>query len=202
MAAVALVGCSKKEPETKPTPVEQAVQQAERKASQIEAETGTQVGRMTITFVAPTEEDYVGIVVAAAGWARKSYRSLGILQQTTGGPFWQHASEAAAQKYALRPIQQTDFQTVCGQAERQQTSITQQKTVCTMKYVDAVMHFNSVRMSRDSGYVALGITRVPTGQSRAETVYQCVTLARKAQAWEARHAERVVDWQRCHRNTP
>jgi hypothetical protein len=154
---------------------------------------------MTLTFVEPSEDDYVGLIVAAAGWARKSVRSLGILQQTTGHPLWAKASMAATQKYALRPIQMSDYSVVCGQPDRKQTSIANVKEVCTMKYVDAVMQFNAIRLTRDSGYVALGITRVPSGANRAETTYQCVSIAKKGKEWEARRAERVVDWQLCPR---
>ena len=200
--ALMVAGCAKKEPEAKPSPVAQMVQQAERMSAQVEAETGTPVGVMTITFVEPSETDYVNLIVAAAGWARKSTRSLGVLQQSTGHPLWKRASEAATQRYALRPIQLSDYQTVCGTPERQQTSITQQKSVCTMKYVDAVMQFNAVRMTRDSGYVALSITRVPTGGTRAETTVQCVALARKGAEWEARRADRVIDYHRCPRGMP
>jgi hypothetical protein len=200
LALLAVVACAKKEePKALPEPVAQAVQQAERMSAQIEAETGTPVGSMTLTFVEPSEDDYVGLIVAAAGWARKSVRSLGILQQTTGHPLWAKASMAATQKYALRPIQMSDYSVVCGQPDRKQTSIANVKEVCTMKYVDAVMQFNAIRLTRDSGYVALGITRVPSGANRAETTYQCVSIAKKGKEWEARRAERVVDWQLCPR---
>ena len=200
VVALLATACAKKEePKTLPVPVAQAVQQAERMSAQIEAETGTPVGSMTLTFVEPSEEDYVGLIVAAAGWARKSVRSLGILQQTTGHPLWAKGSLAATQKYALRPIQLSDYSVVCGQPDRKQTSIANVKEVCTMKYVDAVMQFNAIRLTRDSGYVALGITRVPSGANRAETTYQCVSIAKKGQEWEARRAERVVDWQLCPR---
>lgn len=200
-ALVATTACSKKEPETKPTPVEVAQQLAAQAEARANAE-GAQLGSFTITFVEPTEADYINLILGAAGWARKSIRSLGVLQQSTGHPLWQRASEAATQKYALRPIQLSDYQTVCGQPDRGQTSISQQKVVCTMKYVEAVMQFNSVRMTRDSGYVALSITRVPAGGTRAETSYQCVALVRKGAEWEARRADRVVDWQRCPRGAP
>jgi hypothetical protein len=200
LSLLAVVACAKKEePKTVSGPVAQAVQQAERMSAQIEAETGTPVGSMTLTFVEPSEEDYIGLIVAAAGWARKSVRSLGILQQTTGHPLWAKASLAATQKYALRPIQPSDYSVVCGQPDRKQTSIANVKEICTMKHVDAVMQFNSVRLTRDSGYVALGVTRVPSGATRAETVYQCVSIARKGNEWEARRADRVADWQLCPR---
>ena len=197
---LAVAGCAKKkeEPGTLPAPVAQAVQQAETMSAQIEAETGTPVARMTLNFVEPSEEDYVGLFVAAAGWAKRSVaRTIGVLQQTDAPQVFQRASEAASQKYALRPIALTDYSVVCGQPERQQTSITQQKSVCTMKYVDAVLHFNSIRMRRDSGYVTVGVTKVPTGGTRPETVYNCVTLARKGREWEAKRSERVVDYHRC-----
>lgn len=201
VAALLAAACSRKEPEAKPTPVEVAQQLAQQAEARANAE-GAQLGSFTITFVEPTEADYVNLIVGAAGWARKSIRSLGVLQQSTGNPLWQRASEAATQKYALRPIQLSDYQTVCGQPDRGQTSISQQKAVCTMKYVDAVMAFNSVRMTRDSGYVALSITRVPTGATRAETSYQCVALVRKGAEWEARRADRIIDWHRCPRGMP
>jgi hypothetical protein len=192
--------CAKKAPEVKATPIDIAMQIAQQAEAHIDSiQPGAIIMRGTIVFVEPSETDYVNLIVAAAGWARKSYRSLGVLQQTSGHPLWQHASAAATQKYALRPIQLSDFQTVCGQPERQQTSITQQKQICTMKYVDVVMQFNGVRMTRDSGYVALSLTRVPTGGNRAETTYQCVTLARKGREWDARHSARIVDHTRCPR---
>jgi hypothetical protein len=199
---VTIVGCAKKSPPP-PTPVEIAIQiAAQAQAHMDSVHPGAVLASGTIYFVEPSENDYVNLIVAAAGWARKSVRSLGVLQQTNGHPLWQHASEAATQRYALRPISLSDYQTVCGVPERQQTTITGTNTVCTMKYVDVVMQFNGVRMTRDTGYVALGLTRVPTGATRSETTYQCVTLARKGAEWNARHAEAVVEPRRCPRGVP
>lgn len=197
-AVVLLGGCSKKEPEAKPTPVQQVVQEAERRSAQIEAETGTPVGTMTIRFVQPTEQDLVSMMVAAAGWARKSVsRSIGILQPTTAEPIWLRAAEATTQRYALRPIQQQDFGVVCGTG--QQGTSSRGGSGCSMKYVDAVLMFNSFKMTRDSGYVTVGVTRVPSGATKSETTYRCVTVARKPGDWEAVHSETVIDYRRCPR---
>jgi hypothetical protein len=191
--------CSRKQPEPQPTPVDVAMQIAQQAQAHMDSiQPGATMGRVTINFVEPTESDYVGLFVAAAGWAKRSVaRTVGVLQQSDAPPYFQQASKAAAQKYALRPIELTDYQVVCGQPERQQTSITGQKSVCTMKYVDAVLHFNSIRMRRDSGFVTVGVTKVPTGQSKPETVYNCVTLVRKGAGWDAKRSERVVDYHRC-----
>ena len=195
--AAVVSACAKKEPEPKPTPVEQVAQQAQRQAEQIEAATGRPVTSLTIRFVEPTEEDIVAMMVAAAGWARKSVsRSIGILQPTAANPIWLRAAEATTQRYALRPIQQSDFGVVCGSSPATSGRSTQG---CTMKYVDAVLTFNSFRLTRDSGYVTVGVTRVPSGSNRSETTYRCVTVMRKPGDWEAKHSEQVADYQRCPR---
>jgi hypothetical protein len=198
LAALLLAGCAKKEPEAKPSPVAQVVEQAEKMSAQIEAERGGTVGVMTIRFVEPTEEDVVAMMVAAAGWARKSVsRSIGILQPTAANPIWLRAAEATTQRFALRPIQQSDVQVVCGSAS--QGSSGRSSGGCSMKHVDAVLMFNSFRMTRDSGYVTVGVMRVPNGSNRSETTYRCVTVVRKPGDWEAKHSEQVVDYRRCPR---
>jgi hypothetical protein len=203
LALVAGAGCAKKQPQAKPTPVTQAVQQADRLSAQVEAETGGRVASMTIRFIEPTEDDYVGLIVAAAGWARRTVaRSIGVLQQTTDSPMWEHASRAATQRYALRPISLDDYQVVCGGNQPQQTSVSRSSPVCTMKYVDAVLQFTSVRLSSDSGYVGVGVTRVPSGATRSEVTWSCITLARKGAEWDARRSERMEDAHRCPRGIP
>jgi hypothetical protein len=202
IAMVTLIGaaaCAKKAPAPEPTPIDVAMRITQQAQAHIDSiQPGAKMVSGTVYFVEPSESEYINLFVAAAGWAKRSVaRTVGVLQQTDGHPLYQRASEAAAQKYALRPIALTDYSVVCGQPERQQTSITQQNSVCTMKYVDAVLHFNSIRMRRDSGYVTVGVTKVPTGQNKAETVYHCVTLARKGAEWEAKRSERVVDYHRC-----
>lgn len=195
---VIAAGCSKKQPEPKPTPIDIAMQMADQAEAQAQAQ-GGQLARFTVTFVEPSEDDLVGLIVAAGGWARRSVaRSLGVLQRPDEEPIWRRAAAEASQRYALRPISQSDYSVVCGETNQPRQGVRGTPT-CSMKYVDAVLQFNSVRMSRDSGYVTVGVTRVPSGSNRAETVYNCVILAKKAGAWDARRSERVVDIHLCPR---
>jgi hypothetical protein len=196
--AAVTAACAKKDPEPKPTPVQQVVEEAERKSAEIEAQTGRPVGTMTIRFVEPKEEDIVAMMVAAAGWARKSVsRSIGILQPTASNAIWLRAAEATTQRFALRPIQQSDLQVVCGASPGSTSSRGSQG--CSMKYVNAVLMFNSFRMTRDTGYVTVGVIQVPNGSNRSETTFRCVTLLRRPGDWEAKHSELVIDHQRCPR---
>lgn len=198
--AAAIAGCAKKEPEAKPSPVGEAVAAAVAQRDQIEAQTGGEVGSLTVRFVEPPEDVFVDLFVAAAFWAKSSTsaRSMGVLQAEGAEPRWRRAVEAVNQRYALRPINPSDFTVVCGNPQTQSTSRGGQR--CSMKYVDAVLAFNSIRIRRDSGYVGLNVSRVPSGADRAERIYYCVTLGRVGGEWKARKSDRVVDPQRCLRN--
>ncbi len=198
LVLIAAGACTKKQPEPRPTPIDIAIQMADQAEARAQAQ-GGQLASFTVTFVEPSEDDMVGLIVAAGGWARRTVaRSLGVLQRPDEQPLWRRAAAEAAQRYALRPISQSDYTVVCGETSQPRQGVRGTPT-CSMKYVDAVLQFNSVRMSRDSGYVTVGVTRVPSGSNRAETVYNCVILAKKEGKWDARRSERVVDIHLCPR---
>ena len=203
--AAGLAACSSQQPKAKaePTPVEIATQitaQAEEHAKSM----GGTVGSVTIEFVEPPDDVWVDMAVVAAGWA-KSYlapRTVGIYQAESAEPRFRRAVEAVTNRFALRPIAQSDFSVVCSGNTRSRNSMTTPTAQCSMKYVDAVVGFNSIRIGRDTGYVGVGITRVPNGATRAEQVYYCITLGKKAGEWAFKRSERVIDPQRCFRRMP
>jgi hypothetical protein len=201
LIAATLGGCAQKKPEPTPTPVETVAATAEQTRAAIEAQTGTPVNSMTITFVDPPDDVFVGLIVAAAGWARGGItaRSIGILQAEGAEPRFRRAVEAVNQRYALRPIAPSDFTVVCGNSQTSNTS-RGATSRCSMKYVDAVLAFNAVRVRGDAGYVGLDVTRVPAGADRVERTFYCITMAKTAGEWKAKKSERVVDPQRCIRN--
>jgi hypothetical protein len=178
------VACARKQPETIAVTVDGAT--------------------VEIPYEAPPENIFVDLGVAATGWAKGflAARSIGIYQASDASPQFRRMVQAATSRFAIRPIQESDFTVVCGGTERGRTSITSPTTHCTMKYVDAVLAFNSVRLMRDSGRVGLSITRVPTGSNKSERLYYCVTLGKKNGQWAALRSERMVDYQRCFRNIP
>jgi hypothetical protein len=203
----ALAACSKKEPETTSSPaIDEATRIAEDVKAQVEAQTGAPVTNMTvmIDFVDPPDDVFVDMTIAAAGWAKSSIasRTIGVYQAEGASEPFRLAVEAVTRRYAFRPIGPSDYQVVCGGNAPSQTSITTRTAKCSMKYVDAVLAFNTVRMTRDSGYVGLNITRVPNGANRAERVHHCITLIRKGAEWEAKRSERMVDARRCPRRIP
>lgn len=190
LGLAAATGCaSKNQPDAAPAPADAAP--ANAAPAQI------------ISLDVP-EDIFVGMGVAAIGWAKGylSPRSVGIYQAEDASPQFRRMVQAATTRYAVRPIQSSDFAVVCSGSDRSRSAITSPATRCTMKYVDAVVAFNSVRRGRDSGYVGMSITRVPPGANRSERIYYCITLARKDTAWAFKRNERVVDPQRCFRNVP
>jgi hypothetical protein len=208
LSSLALIGaCAKqKEPEPMPAPVQEAQAAAEQIKAQIEAETGRPVDNLTVTinYVEPPENIFVGMTIAAAGWAKSSIgaRRIGVFSAQTAEPRFRKTVEAVTNRYAFRTIQPADFTVVCAPASRAPTANSSPTGVCSMKYVDAVIMFNSVRMARDSGFVGLNITRVPSGSNRSEQTFYCVTLLRKGEQWESKRSERMVDWNRCPRGIP
>ena len=198
-----VIGCSKQEPEPTPTPAGEAVEITEELRAQIEAQTGIPVTSMSVRFEDPPEDVFVNMVVAAGGWAKGTARLIGVYQSPSASPRFRRAVEAVTNRYAFRPIGPSDFAVVCGGNAPSRTSITARTPKCSMKYVDAVLAFNSVMMGRDTGFVGLNITRVPTGTTKAERVYYCISLLRKGEdAWEAKRSERIVNAARCPRNIP
>lgn len=152
----------------------------------------------------PPDDIFVGMAVAATGWTKGSIGAgtVGIFQPDGADPRMRRAIEAATTRYALRPIGPSDYAVVCGGNAPARTSITSRSAKCSMKYVDAVIAFNTVMMGRDSGYVGLNVTRVPNGADRLERVNYCITLVRKVDQWEAKRGERALDRHRCPRGIP
>ena len=200
---LALAGaCAKKtEPQPAPTPAQEANATAERVKAEIEAQTGRPVENIavTINYVEPPEELFESMGVAGASWARRSTgaRSMGIYQADGADPRFRKAVQRATSRYSFRPIRSTDFTVVCSGSDRAPTLKSSPTGVCSMKYVDAVLMFNSLRIRGDSGFVGLNVTRVPSGATRAEQTYYCVTILRIGMEWEAKRGERMVDWNRC-----
>jgi hypothetical protein len=197
LTLLSVTACAKQHPQPEPKPDPIAAAQPALQQSQPEAQAA--VDPALPEFLQPSDADYVGLVLAATGWARRTTRSLGIYQMTDGHWLWKEATEVAARKYGLRPIQQNDFTVVCGASPRPATPATQAKQVCSMKYVDAVMYFTELRMTRDSGYVGLGITRVPEGATQPRATLQCVTMTRKDSTWEIRKTYTMQDIHQCPR---
>ena len=207
LSSLALIsGCAKKrDPEPLPAPVQEAQAVTEQIKAQIEAQTGHPVENLTVTmtYVEPPDDLFVEMTIAAAGWAKSSIgaRRIGVYQNDGADRRFRMAVEGVTRRFAFRPIGQSDLAVVCNPAARTPSANTSPTVVCSMKYVDAVLTFNSVRMARDSGFVGLNITRVPSGSSRSERTYYCVTLLKKDQQWEAKRSERMVDWNRCRQGT-
>lgn len=194
---VLLAACAKKEPQTSPTP---AAQQAR---ADMPTRTEVAPGVTRYEFADPPEDVFVDLMVAAAGWAKGTSggRSTGVYQPEAADARFKRAVKAVTDRYALRPIFASDFRVVCTSGGNR-TSITGQSGRCSMKYVDAVLAFNSIRQGRDSGYVGLSLTRVPTGQNRSERVFYCITLAKNGPQWEPKRNRRVDDPERCWRRVP
>lgn len=155
-----------------------------------------------LVFVPVPDDVFVAVTVAAAGWAKGTIggKQIGMYQPDGAAPLVRTAIEAVTARYAFRPITPADFGVVCRNSARTTTSITQQSATCSMKYVEAVLAINSLRMTRDSAYVGASIIRVPSGSNKAETNRFCVTLIRKDQkTWEAKRSEHVVNTGSCPR---
>jgi hypothetical protein len=154
-----------------------------------------------VIYSVPPEDVFVDLMVAAAGWAKgaNSGRPLGVYQPLDADAPARRGVEAVTTRYGLRPINPSDFVVVCTSAG---ATVTARFGGCSMKYVDAVLAFNGIRMGRDSGYVGLELTRVPSGKNTAENVFYCVTLAKDDSRWQARRSRRVEDPGRCWRGAP
>lgn len=186
LTSVALAtACTKKEPEVAAAPAQ--------------ATPATRSTSITVDYVEPPDDLFVEMIVAASAWARRSLgaRSIGVYQADAADRRFRIAVEEATRRYSFRPIRQSDFTVVCSGNDRAPTVKSSPTGVCSMKFVDAVMMFNSVRMKGDSGFVGLNITRVPSGATRSEQTHYCVTVLRNGTAWEAKRGERMVDWNRC-----
>src|SRR4051812_11851771 len=68
----------------------------------------------SVTYVAPSEESYVQMIVAATGWAKGSVaKSLGVLTPADAPANLQRAIEAAVQRHGLKRIALDDYTVVC-----------------------------------------------------------------------------------------
>lgn len=152
--------------------------------------------RREIVYVEPTEDDYVGMILAATAWARSAVsKSLAVVKRDEAAPAWKRGIAEAGKRHDLKVIEVNDFTMVC--YTRQATRATPASRVCSMKGADAVLQFNTLRVAGDSGAMLLSITRVPKNASRTETTHQCVTLARKGAEWTPVRNVEVPDPDKC-----
>jgi hypothetical protein len=153
--------------------------------------------RKEIIYVEPTDDDYAGMILAATAWAKSTVsKSLGVLQREEAAPAWKRGVDAAAKAHGLKTIEMNDFTMVC--YTRQATRSTPASRVCSMKGADAVLQFNTLRVSGDSGAMVTSVTRVPKNGSRTETTHYCVMFGRKQGAdWESVRSSLVPDPDRC-----
>ena len=152
----------------------------------------------SVTYVEPSEETYVQMVVATTGWARgKVAKSLGVLAPAEAPPPLQRAIDAAARQHGLKRIALEDYTTVC--VTHPATRSAPMSRTCSMKNADAVLQFAEVRVAGDSGSVVTSVTRVPKGAQKPETTRYCILLARKTSEWEAYRGDAVPENADCPR---
>lgn len=152
-------------------------------------------------YVEPSDEVYVELIAGAVDWAKGAIaKSLGVLPPGDASPGLSRAIEAATKRQGLRPIAMEDFTMVC--LTRQATRSTPSSRTCSMKGAEAILQFSSVKVAGDSGYVGIGVTRVPKGTSRTEIVHHCISFGRGSDGWEKGRGEVMIDADHCPRNQP
>jgi hypothetical protein len=150
----------------------------------------------SVTYVEPSDETYVQLIVAATGWAKSGVaKSLGVLTPADAPALLQHAIEAAAKRHGLKRIALDDYTTVC--ITHPATRSAPISRTCSMKGADAVLQFAEVRVAGDSGSVVTSVTRVPKGESKPETARYCIALVKKTSDWEAYRGEAVAENDQC-----
>lgn len=188
----AIAGCSSKDPNTTPQPAAPPTTTASR-----------YVGNVTVdlegaTVTVPVPEDvFVGVTLAAAGWAKGSAvsRSVGVLQPDGAGDVFLRAIDAVVQKYAWRPMRPNDVGMSCQSGGGKSVA----GATCSMKYVNAVLMLKALALRSDSGFVAMSVVKVPSGSRQMETTNYCVTLEYQGTGWVARRGEKVVTTRMCPR---
>jgi hypothetical protein len=152
-------------------------------------------------YVEPSDEVYVELIAGAVEWARSTVgKSLGVLAPGEASRGLSRAVEVATQTQGLRPIAIEDFTMVC--FTRQATRSTPSSRTCSMKGAEAILQFSSVKVAGDSGYVGVGVTRVPKGTSRTEIVHHCLSFGRAGGRWENAGSEKMIDADHCPRERP
>ena len=150
----------------------------------------------SVTYMEPSEETYVQMVVATTGWAKgKVARSLGVLAPADAPASLQRAIDAAAKQHGLKRIALEDYTTVC--VTHPATRSAPMSRTCAMKNADAVLQFAEVKIAGDSGSVVTSVTRVPKGEQKPETTRYCVLLARNTSDWEAYRGDAVSESDQC-----
>jgi hypothetical protein len=100
----------------------------------------------SVSYVEPSEESYIQMVVAATGWAKSSVaKSLGVLTPADAPANLQHAVDAAAQRHGLKRITLEDYTMVC--ITHPATRSAPMSRSCSMKNADAVLQFAEVRVA-------------------------------------------------------
>jgi hypothetical protein len=152
----------------------------------------------SVTYVEPSEETYVQMIVATTGWAKGQVaKSLGVLAPADAPASLQRAIDAAAKKHGLKRITLEDYGVVCIRHAASR-SAPEFKT-CAMKGADAVLQFAEVRVAGDSGSVVTSVTRVPKGEASPETARFCVQLAKSGSDWMVSRSDPIAEADACPR---
>jgi hypothetical protein len=151
-----------------------------------------------VTYVEPSEETYVQVIVATTGWAKSQFgKSLGVLAPSDGSESLLHAIEAAAKQHGLKQITLNDYTVRCIRHPASRSAPAFQS--CSMRGADAVLQFAEVRVVGDSGSVVTSVTRVPKGEMLPKTERFCVLLAKKTADWDAYRGDTMSETDQCPR---
>jgi hypothetical protein len=136
---------------------------------------------------AASDEDasYIRMAVATAGLIKEiaSGRSVAVYQTNSQSPVMRGLVNGAIETYGFRELRPGDEAYQCTPQQRRARSMMDALPNCTIDVAEILIQFNSVQMTKDSGYVGGLMTQAVRGETRPRTTAFCLMSARRGPAW-------------------
>jgi len=141
----------------------------------------------TSTVVSDEDASYIRMAVVTVSQVKELAhgRSVAVYQTDSRSPVIRGLVTGAVETYGYREIHPGDEAYQCTPQQRRARSMMDALPNCTINVAEILIQFNSVQMTKDSGYVGGLMTQAVRGETRPRTTAFCLMSARRGPAWIA-----------------
>jgi hypothetical protein len=128
---------------------------------------------------------YDKMAIAAASRIKfvASGKSVAMYQTNSKSPTFRGLVTTVIDEYGFKEVHPGEATVTCAPRTRGARTVAASVSSCGFDVADVLVQFNSVQMTRDSGYVGGLLTEVPRGETRALTTAFCIVTARHGASW-------------------
>ena len=167
MIALCVCGCTSRKDPAGPTPVG-----------------GTPKGAVVEAPVTDADYDKMGIAAASRIKFIAPGKTVAMYQTNSKSLTFRELVTTVIDEYGFREVHPGEAQVACApRAPRGPRTVAASVPSCGLNVADVLVQFNSVQITRDSGYIGGLLTDVPRGENKTRTTAFCIVTARHGTDW-------------------